>query len=64
MYWKKAIPNLEIISINFTPEISDAYLQEKRSEYPKVNIIRTINKMTDPKDDGLRMPLPLESVVM
>ncbi|CAD8099386.1 unnamed protein product [Paramecium sonneborni] len=52
---------LQVISINFTPEISDTFLQEKRNEYPKVNIIRTINKMTDPKDDGLRMPLPLEN---
>jgi len=52
------------LSINFTPEISDAFLNEKRGEYSKVNIIRNINKMTDPKDDGLRMPLPLESVVM
>ncbi|CAK85793.1 unnamed protein product (macronuclear) [Paramecium tetraurelia] len=60
----KALPHLQVISINFTPEIQDPFLQEKRNEYPKVNIIRTINKMTDPKDDGLRMPLPLESVVM
>lgn len=27
-----------------------------------VNIIRNINKMTDPADDGLRMPLPLASM--
>jgi F-box/leucine-rich repeat protein 2/20 len=27
-----------------------------------VNIIRNIYKMTDPADDGLRMPLPLASM--
>ncbi len=27
-----------------------------------LNIVRNINKMTDPGDDGLRMPLPLASM--
>lgn len=27
-----------------------------------IKIIRNINKMTDPADDGLRMPLPLASM--
>ena len=52
------------MSINFTPEITEVFLQDKRKENPKINIIRNIVKMTDIKDDGLRMPLPLESVVM
>ncbi|KAM3131451.1 hypothetical protein pb186bvf_016381 [Paramecium bursaria] len=55
---------LEVLSINFTPEVAEVFLQDKRKENPKINIIRNIVKMTDIKDDGLRMPLPLESVVM
>ena len=27
-----------------------------------MNIIRNITKMTDPADDGLRMPIPLASL--
>jgi F-box/leucine-rich repeat protein 2/20 len=50
--------------MNLTPNISDPVLTEKRNQNPNINFIRNINKMTDPKDDGLRMPLPLKSVVM
>lgn len=55
---------LEILNLNFTPNISDQKIMDKRALLPSLNIVRNINKMTDTKDDGLRMPLPLKSVVM
>jgi F-box/leucine-rich repeat protein 2/20 len=53
--------------INFTPNITDEKIEFIKSELSKdgkkgLNIIRNINKMTDPTDDGLRMPIPLASM--
>lgn len=53
--------------INFTPNITDQKIEAVRGELSKqgkkaANIVRNINKMTDPADDGLRMPLPLASM--
>lgn len=53
--------------INFTPNITDEKIEAVKNELNKeakktVNIIRNIYKMTDPGDDGLRMPLPLASM--
>lgn len=53
--------------INFTPNITDEKIEVVKNELNKerkknVNIVRNINKMTDPADDGLRMPLPLASL--
>jgi len=60
-------PNLKQLLINFTPNISDEKIELVRQELNKegkknIKIIRNINKMTDPADDGLRMPLPLASM--
>lgn len=60
-------PNLKQLLINFTPNITDEKIDAARQEFNKdmkrtVRIIRNINKMTDPADDGLRMPLPLASM--
>ena len=59
----KNMQNLKIIHLNFTPNVDEKFLQEKQAQYPGVKIIRNINKLTDIKDDGLRMPLPLKSIV-
>jgi len=53
--------------INFTPNITDEKIEAVKQEMNKegkrvVSIVRNINKMTDPADDGLRMPLPLASM--
>lgn len=55
-------PTLSRILINFTPNITDAKLQEIRENNKNLKIIRNIIKMTDPADDGLRMPLPPASL--
>jgi F-box and leucine-rich repeat protein 2/20 len=47
--------------MNFTTEINDESLGEIKKNYPHITIIRVVNKETDPKDDGLRMPYPHES---
>lgn len=48
---------LKILEINLTPLITQPFLDEMKNTYKKVKIIRNIIKMTDPTDDGLRMPL-------
>lgn len=58
----KVHPTISRILINFTPNITDAKLQEVREANKNLRIIRNIIKMTDPKDDGLRMPLPPASL--
>lgn len=48
--------------INFTPNISDEKLKEVKESVKSLTIIRNISKMTDPADDGLRMPIPPASM--
>jgi len=45
--------------MNFTEKIPEPFLEEQRKTYPKVKLIRTVVKMSDPKDTGLRMEYPL-----
>lgn len=49
--------------MNFTVGITDKELEEFMANNKSIKIIRNIVKMTDPKDDGLRMPYPHESKV-
>ncbi len=58
----KSHPSLRTLLINFTPNISDEKIKEVREANKNLKIIRNIVKMTDPADDGLRMPIPLESM--
>lgn len=48
--------------MNFTPNISEEKLKEVRETTKGINFIRNIIKMTDPADDGLRMPIPPASL--
>jgi F-box/leucine-rich repeat protein 2/20 len=41
--------------------LADEALAEAAKQNPRIQFIRNINKDTDPKDDGLRMPLVHES---
>lgn len=54
--------HLRTVHINFTPNITDEKLKEVRETAKHLNIVRNITKMTDPGDDGLRMPIPLASL--
>lgn len=58
----KTHPTLSRLLINFTPNITDAKISEIRESNKNLRIIRNIVKMTDPADDGLRMPLPPASL--
>lgn len=54
--------NIKTIMINFTPNISEEKLKDVRELAKGMQIVRNIVKMTDPADDGLRMPIPLASL--
>lgn len=58
----KSHPSLRTLMVNFTPNISDEKLKEIRDNVKTLKIIRNIVKMTDPNDDGLRMPIPPASL--
>ena len=58
----KTLTYIKTILMNFTPNISDEKLKEVREGSKGTNFIRNISKMTDPADDGLRMPIPLASL--
>jgi len=45
--------------MNFTEKIPEPFLEEMRKTYTKTKLIRTVVKMSDPKDTGLRMDYPL-----
>jgi hypothetical protein len=48
--------------LNFTPNITDEKIKELKEICKNVKIIRNIVKVTDQKDDGLRMPIPPASL--
>ncbi len=58
----KTLSQIKTLVINFTPNISEEKLKEVRETAKGINIIRNIIKMTDPADDGLRMPIPPASL--
>lgn len=58
----KNYPGQRTILINFTPNISDEKIKDLRDNCKNLKVIRTISKMTDPADDGLRMPIPPASL--
>ena len=58
----KSLSQLKIIHLNFTPNISDEKFKEIKETVKGINFIRNIGKMTDPNDDGLRMPIPPASL--
>ena len=58
----KSLNHIRTIHINFTPNITDEKIKEVRETAKHLNIVRNIVKMTDPGDDGLRMPIPLASL--
>jgi F-box/leucine-rich repeat protein 2/20 len=58
----KNYPGQKTLLINFTPNISDEKIKEIKEGNKNLKIIRTISKMTDPADDGLRMPIPPASL--
>ena len=60
----KNLPNLENLLINFTPNISQTVIDEIKALKPKINIVRNLNAMSNPKDDGLRMPLIPKKIVL
>ena len=54
----KALPKLKTIYMNFTENITPAFLDEARQNFAGIKFIRTIVKMSDPKDNNLYVPLP------
>lgn len=58
----KTYPGQKTILINFTPNISDEKIKDVKENSKNLKIIRNISKMTDPNDDGLRMPIPPASL--
>jgi len=60
----KTLTNLENLLINFTPNVSQTVIDDLRIAKPKVNIVRNLNAMSNPKDDGLRMPLIPKKIVL
>jgi len=54
----KALPKIKIIMLNYTNQVSDAYLVELTQNYPHIKFIRTIVGNSDPKDNALRVPYP------
>ena len=55
----KEMQSLQVITMNFTENISDNFLNELRKTYPDINFIRTVIKYSDPSDTGLRMKFPM-----
>lgn len=60
----KTLMNLENLLINFTPNISQAMIDDLKKLKPKINIVRNIINISNPKDDGLRMPLIPKKIVL
>lgn len=60
----KTLGNLENILINFTPNVTQLAINDLKTLKPKVNIVRNVNFMSNPKDDGLRMPLIPKKIVL
>ena len=58
----KNYPGQKTVLINFTPNITDEKIKELKETAKNMKIIRNIIKMTDPTDDGLRMPIPPASL--
>lgn len=58
----KTLSYIKTLIINFTPNISEEKLKDVKESVKGMNIIRNIVKMTDPADDGLRMPIPPASL--
>ena len=58
----KNYPGPKTVLINFTPNITDEKIKELKDSTKTMKIIRNIIKMTDPTDDGLRMPIPPASL--
>ena len=58
----KNYPGQKTVFINLTPNISDEKIKELQETTKALKIIRNITKMTDPADDGLRMPIPPASL--
>lgn len=58
----KGYPGPKTILLNFTPNISDEKIKEISESHKHIKLIRTILKVTDPSDDGLRMPIPPASL--
>ena len=55
--------SLKTIMVNNTPDLSEDSIIELRKSRPSLNILRSVIKPSDTKDDGLRMPLPTVAVV-
>lgn len=51
------IPTVKRLAMNLTEAIPETTLVEVRAQRPDMLIIRNIFKLTDEKDNGLRMPL-------
>lgn len=60
----KTLTNLENILINFTPNVTQQAINDLKAIRPKLNIVRNVNSMSNPKDDGLRMPLIPKKIVL
>jgi F-box/leucine-rich repeat protein 2/20 len=58
----KNYPGEKTVLLNFTPNIPDEKVKEIKDTCKHLKIIRNISKMTDPADDGLRMPIPPASL--
>ena len=58
----KNYPGQKTVLINFTPNITDEKIKELKESCKTMKLIRNIIKMTDPTDDGLRMPIPPASL--
>lgn len=58
----KSLSWIKTVLLNFTPNISDEKFKEVKESSKNIKFIRNIVKMTDPGDDGLRMPIPPASL--
>jgi hypothetical protein len=51
---------LKMVQLNFTPLITDPYLEEMRNTYPSIKFVRNISAHSNPEDNGLRVRFPLK----
>jgi len=56
----KSLTQLKVIQMNFTENIPEPFLQEVRQAYPNIKFMRNIISMSDPNDNGLRVPFPMK----
>ncbi len=60
----KYLIKLETVLINLTPNVDQKTIDELVAKNPGIHIVRHTVKMSDPTDDGLRIPRrPLAEII-